>query len=229
MTSETATVTPAALEAPAITAAPVDLHGERQRQWTLMQMLREPVRDLLAERGRDGTTAVVLGCGSGRVARHLLELGFDSVLGLEDRSGLLADAEASRDELGISARSLRLAASAEAAPARAPAATAPGAAFVLIEDPAGAGGEQAALQLARRLGDGPCAILTIDRLGSRERARAAGFERVSLIQPPADAERSLVLLQLTLLVARPPAGGESPAKAAAGARPAPGETERADG
>lgn len=195
MTSETATVTPAALEAPAITAAPVDLHGERQRQWTVMQMLREPVRDLLAERGRDDASAVVLGCGGGRLARHLLDLGFNSVLGLEGRSGLLAEARARRAELGISAADLELAGLSESPERRA--------AFVLIEDPAGAGGEQAALRLARRLGDGPCAILTADRLGSRERARGAGYDRVSLIQPPADAERALVLLQLTLLIARP--------------------------
>ena len=175
------------------------LPGDRLRRWTLRQMLRDPARDLLAVRGRQAS-ALVLGCGSGELARYLLGLGFGRVRGIDARPELVAAARSACAERAIEPERLDHCAPGE------PAADGPFD-LVLIEDVAGAGGdESAALALARERARGACAIVSGSRLLSRDRAREAGFARVALVQPPADAERSFVLLERALLLAHPPDG-----------------------
>ena len=63
---------------------------------------------------------------------------------------------------------------------------------------------EAAIDLARRSGAALCAIDSQDRLADLGRARDAGFATVSLAPVPVDSERSVVLLDRALLLARSP-------------------------
>jgi hypothetical protein len=63
------------------------------------------------------------------------------------------------------------------------------------------GPEAALLTAARAETAGICMILSADAGASAAAAREAGFAKVSLIEPPADAERRYVLHERTLLVA----------------------------
>ena len=47
-----------------------------------------------------------------------------------------------------------------------------------------------------------CIVECVDRVRTAAGLRAAGFARVGLIEPPADAERSFVVSELSILVAR---------------------------
>lgn len=141
--------------------------GARQAEWTRLQMLRGPVRDLLALRGR-GASALLIGADQDRLARFLLELGVGSV---------------SEDSAANRRYDL-----------------------VVVASPNNAGrteGEAVQLACERTAIGGACAIFSRSRLATRDLAREVGFARVSLVQPPADAERSLVLMERCLLIARP--------------------------
>ena len=173
--------------------------GARHGEWTLALMLREPVRDLLALRGR-GADALVLGCGSGAIARRLTELGLERVVGADSRPDLLDAARRECEESGNEA--LRLERFEELDWSRR-------FDLVVVESPAGCSLEESeVLRRALPITGEACVIITADRLESRSRASEAGFEKVSLIEPPTDAERSFVLLERCLLIALPPLAGD---------------------
>jgi hypothetical protein len=65
----------------------------------------------------------------------------------------------------------------------------------------GLGPDRDLLAAARAQTAGACLVLTGDAGASAAAARASGFAKVSLIEPPADAERRYVLHERSLLVA----------------------------
>lgn len=171
-----------------------------RERWTFARMLREPVRDAMAIGGRS-LAALVLGCGDGWLATELARLGLSRVLAVDSDATAVEQARAHRDALGYDAATIRI------EPEEPPEIATESFGLVVVgEGATSTDGEGAALELARGSEPIACLILTSDRLATRERAKAAGLGRVSLLDPPADTERSFILRERCLLVARPPAG-----------------------
>jgi hypothetical protein len=118
--------------------------------------------------------ALVIGCGSD-VVRRLLACGLESVVVVDSPPAAQAEAIPGDGE-GTDI------------------------AFVAC----GVARREEAIDLAQHSGVALCAIDSRDRLADLQRARNAGFATVSLAPVPADSERSVVLLDRALLLARSP-------------------------
>jgi hypothetical protein len=163
-------------------------------------MLIDAVRDeqALARRPLRG---IVIGCGNGWVAHRLLEAGLASVTAVDWRRDEIAAALELRDRLAFapSELALRPVASVAELDASTPRPARIDIAYVSRE----VSEREAVISFAHSAGARLCAIETTQRLADRDLAREAGFGRISLADPPADAGRPLILRDLALVLARP--------------------------
>ncbi|MGI8726541.1 MAG: methyltransferase domain-containing protein [Solirubrobacterales bacterium] len=165
-------------------------------RWSVGRMMRDPVLDSMALAGRP-ISALILGCGDGWPVWALAELGVGRVLGVDARPAELERAREVRELLAYEKSKLRL--------ERAQPLEIASSSFelVLLAETAGyPAAESDALELAHGCNPIACLIFTTDGLASREHALAAGFDSVSLLDPPADSPRSLILGERCLLSAR---------------------------
>lgn len=183
-------------------ASPSTHPGDRHADATLAAMLAWCVREVRA-RASGPVDAVVLGCGEGWIGHRLLEAGVRRVVGIDERPAAIAHGERLRDRFAFGADRLELRvvdSLLEPGPADDDPfelVVLPPAAERALPDP------EARLEIARRLTGIACAIETSQRLATAAAAREAGFARLELVQPPADAERRFVLLQRALILAHP--------------------------
>ena len=182
--------------------------GGRQTAYALAAMLIDAVRDEQALTRRP-LRGIVIGCGNGWIAHRLLEAGLASVVAVDWRRDEIAAALELRDRLAFAPSELQLRPVASVAEL---AATTPRPArFDIAFISRDVGERDAVIPFAHSAGARLCAIESADRLADRDRAREAGFGRISLSEPPADAGRQLILRQRALVLARP--GGNLAAEA----------------
>lgn len=171
--------------------------SNRHSLWTRAAILREEVRDTIAlRRGTSPISALVIAAGDGLLARAILDWGVDRVVGIDERAELVAAAsEPARKGLELHR--------VESIVGPSPAEIGSFEIVVLTDDAAGLCPDRADLiGLARGCAATVCAIESRDRLADRDLAREAGFERVSLAEPPTDSERSWIVRERSLLFAR---------------------------
>ena len=170
--------------------------GATHAAYSLAAMLTEALRDEQAL-ARSPLRTVVIGSGDGWIAARMLEAGVGSVVVADWREAAVSAALELRDRLAFSPEEMVARHVAELAEL---ASRVPGpfdVAFVARE----VGDRSAAIRFAWEAGAGLCAIESTSRLEDRDAARAAGFGRVRLADPPADAERRLILRERALVLA----------------------------
>lgn len=184
--------------------APVSDRSARQAAWTVESMLEEPVRDAFAlaapETPRD---ALVIGCGEGRLAHALIAWGGARVVGLEADEQRLRRAELLRDHFALPPGTLELHA-AKSLQTLDATELGPFAVVVLPGLSSIADERAAALRDAHACARGLVALLIDgrERAALETAARDAGFERLEALRPPREAERSYVLADRLVVLAR---------------------------